>query len=148
MSITLTVPEDSDGVRLDRFLASIIADRSRSQIQRLIKGGQIRVGGREVKANQPVKTGQDVTVDLQIGAKILEATCGRATGKDDEKLHKAASTLTAKTALAESLDKIVARYPRGYTGALMRWGLPWGDLVMMRRQLLNLKALAEGERRE
>lgn len=41
------------------------------------------------------------------------------------------------------LVKIVARYPRGFTGALMRWGLPWGDLVMMRRQLLNLKALAE-----
>jgi hypothetical protein len=32
------------------------------------------------------------------------------------------------------------------TGALMRQLLPWGDLVMMRRQLLNLKALAEGER--
>jgi len=25
----------------------------------------------------------------------------------------------------------------------MRWGLPWGDLVMMPRQLLNFKALAE-----
>lgn len=41
------------------------------------------------------------------------------------------------------LVKIVVRYPRGVTGALMRWGLPWGDLVMMRRQLLNFRSLAE-----
>ena len=41
------------------------------------------------------------------------------------------------------LVKIVARYPPGFKGALMRWGLPWGDLVMMRRQLLNLRKLAE-----
>ncbi len=41
------------------------------------------------------------------------------------------------------LVKIVTRYPRGFMGALMRWGLPWGDLVMMRRQLLNFKTLAE-----
>jgi len=44
------------------------------------------------------------------------------------------------------LVKIVVRYPRGFRGALMRWGLPWGDLVMMRRQLLNLKAMAEAVR--
>lgn len=41
------------------------------------------------------------------------------------------------------LVKIVVRYPRGLTGTLMRRGLPWGDLVMMRRQLLNFTALAE-----
>jgi hypothetical protein len=41
------------------------------------------------------------------------------------------------------LVKIVVRYPPGLRGALMRWGLPWGDLLMMRRQLLNLRALAE-----
>ena len=41
------------------------------------------------------------------------------------------------------LVKIVVRYPPGFKGALMRWGLPWGDLLMMRRQLLNFKALAE-----
>ena len=44
------------------------------------------------------------------------------------------------------LVKIVVRYPRGVSGILMRRVLPWGDLVMMRRQLLNLKQLAEGER--
>lgn len=42
------------------------------------------------------------------------------------------------------LVKIVVRYPRSITGAIMRWVLPWGDLVMMRRQLLNFKGLAEG----
>ena len=41
------------------------------------------------------------------------------------------------------LVKMVVRYPRGLRGALMRWGLPWGDLVMMRRQLLTFKTLAE-----
>jgi hypothetical protein len=44
------------------------------------------------------------------------------------------------------LVKLVVRYPRSVTGAITRLVLPWGDLVMMRRQLLNFKALAEGTR--
>jgi hypothetical protein len=48
-----------------------------------------------------------------------------------------------KTDRCRLLVKMVVRYPSGIRGALMRWGLPWGDLVMMRHQLLNLKALAE-----
>jgi hypothetical protein len=39
--------------------------------------------------------------------------------------------------------KLLVRYPRGPLGRLMSLFLPWGDLVMMRRQLLNLKSLAE-----
>lgn len=39
--------------------------------------------------------------------------------------------------------KLLAAYPRTPAGWLMRGVLPPGDLVMMRRQLLNLKALAE-----
>jgi hypothetical protein len=41
------------------------------------------------------------------------------------------------------LAKLLVRYPRTLTGAVLRRVLPLGDLVMMRRQLLNLKALAE-----
>jgi 23S rRNA pseudouridine1911/1915/1917 synthase len=42
----------------------MLAEHSRSQIQRLIKDGHIRVGGRPAKPNQPVKTGQAITVDI------------------------------------------------------------------------------------
>lgn len=42
----------------------MVADHSRSQIQRLIKEGHVLVAGREAKANQLVKTGQAVTLDV------------------------------------------------------------------------------------
>jgi 23S rRNA pseudouridine1911/1915/1917 synthase len=61
---TITVPDDSDGLRLDRFLVSLMPEQSRSQIQRLIKEGHVRVGDREAKANQAVKTGQEIVVDV------------------------------------------------------------------------------------
>ncbi len=41
------------------------------------------------------------------------------------------------------LVKLIATYPKGTKGSFMRAFLPWGDLIMMRRQLLNLKRLAE-----
>ncbi len=41
------------------------------------------------------------------------------------------------------LVKLTAKYQRGIWGRLMRSLLPWGDLIMMRRQLLNLKQLSE-----
>jgi len=41
------------------------------------------------------------------------------------------------------LVKLIAKYPPGLKGQLLQTLLPWGDLMMMRRQLLNLKRLAE-----
>jgi 23S rRNA pseudouridine1911/1915/1917 synthase len=61
---TITVPDDGEGIRLDRFLASVLPGQSRSHIQRLIRSGHVHVAGRQAKANQPVKEGQQVTVDI------------------------------------------------------------------------------------
>lgn len=41
------------------------------------------------------------------------------------------------------LAKLIVTYPRGLIGMAMKRVLPWGDLIMMRRQLLNFKKLAE-----
>jgi hypothetical protein len=41
------------------------------------------------------------------------------------------------------LGRLTVRYPRSPVGLVMRAVLPAGDLVMMRRQLLNFKGLAE-----
>jgi hypothetical protein len=42
------------------------------------------------------------------------------------------------------LVKLRVHYPAGLRGRVLRGLLPWGDLVMMRRQLMNLRDRAEG----
>ena len=64
MPVEFDVPADYDGQRLDRVLVSMLADHSRSQLQRLITGGCIRVRGSVVlKANTIVHGGDRVEVD-------------------------------------------------------------------------------------
>lgn len=60
----LAVSEDSEGVRLDVFLTSVLGDLSRSHIQRLIKDGRVLVDEKAAKANQPVKPGQAIAIDV------------------------------------------------------------------------------------
>ncbi|HKP94826.1 MAG TPA: hypothetical protein VJ385_03615 [Fibrobacteria bacterium] len=45
------------------------------------------------------------------------------------------------------LVKVSVRYPAGPVGWGMRALLPWGDLFMMRKQMMNFKALAEAQAR-
>ena len=61
---TFTVPDESAGARLDHFLVSVLGGLSRSHVQRLVKQGHVRVAGRQGKPNQPVKTGQEIAVDI------------------------------------------------------------------------------------
>ena len=56
-------PEDS-GLRLDQMLASRLADRTRSHIQRLIKGGHARVGPKPGRASTVVRSGDVVTLHI------------------------------------------------------------------------------------
>ncbi|MBM3778271.1 MAG: RluA family pseudouridine synthase [Acidimicrobiia bacterium] len=61
--LELTVPDDAAGERLDRFLAAVIPDRSRSQLQKLIADGRVQVDGRAARANLSLKAGRHVVVD-------------------------------------------------------------------------------------
>jgi len=58
------VNAESAGQRLDRFLVSVLAEHSRSQIQKLIADGRVRIGEREVRPNLAMHVGDRVVVDL------------------------------------------------------------------------------------
>jgi 23S rRNA pseudouridine1911/1915/1917 synthase len=59
------VPVDHDGQRLDRVLVAMLADHSRSRLQRLIADGCVRVGGAVVvKPNTVVHGGARIEVDI------------------------------------------------------------------------------------
>lgn len=61
----LLVGPEQDGVRLDRFLADEIAGHSRSQIQRLIEEGHVKVPRiTKVKSNSVVRDGDVISVDV------------------------------------------------------------------------------------
>jgi 23S rRNA pseudouridine1911/1915/1917 synthase len=60
----LRVSAGQAGIRLDQFLAGELPGHSRSQIQRLIKDGTVRVAGREAKANYLVRPGDEIAVDV------------------------------------------------------------------------------------
>ena len=65
MALEFEVPADFDGQRLDRVLVSLLAEHSRSQLQRLIADGCVRVRGAvSRKPNTIVREGDRVDVDM------------------------------------------------------------------------------------
>lgn len=68
------VPEDASGERLDRWLSGQLPELSRARIQKLIRGGGVRIDGRTLtKPSTPLRPGMRVEVDLPpAGAPALE----------------------------------------------------------------------------
>ena len=60
----IEVGTEHDGERLDAFLAAAIPERSRSQIQRLIKDGCVTGPANALRASTPVRAGQAFEIDL------------------------------------------------------------------------------------
>ena len=59
----LTVDEDHDNDRIDRYVCDVLADLSRSYIQKLIENGNITLCGKtSIKSSQKVSSGDVITV--------------------------------------------------------------------------------------
>src|SRR5262249_5923733 len=58
------VTSEHAGTRLDAFLAAVLPDRSRSQIQKLIKDGHVTGASRDLRPSTAVKTGQRYQIEL------------------------------------------------------------------------------------
>ena len=62
--LIVTIAEAEHGQRIDRALAAALPERSRSEVQRWIKEGRVRVGGELAKASLKLSAGDTVQVDL------------------------------------------------------------------------------------
>ena len=60
----LTVEEEDNGTRCDRFLAGKLPDLSRSRIQELIAEGAVQIDGKTVKSSRKMMEGE--TVEIRI----------------------------------------------------------------------------------
>ena len=60
------VNEEKNGERLDKFLAGVMENVSRTDVQKLIEAGEVKVGGSTVSKNFRVETGMTVVVEKMI----------------------------------------------------------------------------------
>jgi 23S rRNA pseudouridine1911/1915/1917 synthase len=62
--IEVEVAPEHAGERLDKYLASVVAELSRAQIQRLIRDTRVRVGDATPRANTTVRPGDRIVLEL------------------------------------------------------------------------------------
>jgi 23S rRNA pseudouridine1911/1915/1917 synthase len=60
--ITITVPADAAGQRLDQFLTALIPDVSRARVQQLLQEGKALINGVAAKPSLKLKGGEEVTI--------------------------------------------------------------------------------------
>jgi 23S rRNA pseudouridine1911/1915/1917 synthase len=73
MAHQLTVDPEYDGARLDNYLAAVLPDQSRSNVQRFIKEGHVTLGTAALRPSTAVRAGQVYTIDIPPPAPSLPA---------------------------------------------------------------------------
>lgn len=68
MKLTLEIPDNLQGFRLDQALASLCPEYSRARLQKWIKQGEILLDGGVVRPREPVSTGQLIEINIDDGA--------------------------------------------------------------------------------
>jgi len=75
--LNLEIPAEQAGDRLDVALTVLVQGQSRSQLQRLIKRGAVKVGGEPVcRPNTPVEAGAAVVVTLEADQEVSTDVTG------------------------------------------------------------------------
>ena len=92
----VVVDESYNGIRIDKYLAEILPDFSRSRIQQLIEEGYVEVNDLETKSNYKVKTGDIISAEWP----------------EDEELEVEAEEMDLNI-LYEDSDVIVINKPKG-----------------------------------
>ncbi len=70
---SLRVEEEGEGTRVDLYLAERVEAVSRTQIQRLIRSGEVLLDGRPCKPSTPVAEGQEITWPAVAGLTEIRA---------------------------------------------------------------------------
>ena len=106
--IVITVPEDSDGMRIDKFLAEAIDYLTRSALQKLITAGNVEIDGKPVAKSRVLKEGEDISVFIPdaVSLDVEAEDIPLDMLDDDTAVHYAAlfsvrSTLAALSLLTE-----------------------------------------------
>lgn len=61
--LTITVPADYSGQRLDQVLAQLFPDYSRARLQQWIKAGQVLVNGKQRRAKDKMEGGEQIELE-------------------------------------------------------------------------------------
>ena len=64
--IEIAVPEDAEGMRLDRFLRKSAGPIGQGLLERQLRQGKIRLDGAKAKANTRLQSGQRLTYPKQL----------------------------------------------------------------------------------
>jgi 23S rRNA pseudouridine955/2504/2580 synthase len=115
---TITVGRADDGTRLDRWFKSRFTNVGFTELQRLLRTGQVRVDGKRAKASHRLEAGQEIRVPPYVQAGIRSD--GSKMAKADTAAHRAPQPVRDKDAeelrarvIYRDDDMIVINKPAG-----------------------------------